>query len=302
MNENLTERERQILDLAARHLTSKQIGPLLGIRPASVDTFMQTIMRKLGVSSRKDAVIAYLAAMRSQAAPGRDDLDFGLSPVAGAEPGRSTDAVTKDGHPKPLPAIEDVSHPEGSGTWAGDIERTRPPNGRLARWSLGSPARRLVAVAIAALVLGLVTCGAVAVGWGLNRAFDRMFSEHAIHPTAGPGHSQSNIMQNLTGARIAKQLFSTEDAIDRTLGETARLIASMCDARLANQLPAIAGQRVIGGAAEALAALERARRSVLDTHEGLADLRDEYGLDVIAAGVLHKPEGLALAPALGAAA
>ena len=40
MIERLTDRERQILDLAAQHLTSKQIGPLLGIGPASVDTFM----------------------------------------------------------------------------------------------------------------------------------------------------------------------------------------------------------------------------------------------------------------------
>lgn len=109
-------------------------------------------------------------------------------------------------------------------------------------------------------------------------------------------------MQNLTGARIATQLFSAEDAIDRTLGETAKLITSMCEARIAHRLPAIAGQRVIGGATEALAALERARRSVLDTHDGLAFLRDEYGFEAIAAGVLHKPEGVAPAGALEAAA
>ncbi|WP_343699593.1 hypothetical protein [Caulobacter sp.] len=109
-------------------------------------------------------------------------------------------------------------------------------------------------------------------------------------------------MQNLTGARVAKQLFSAEDAIDHTLGETAKLITSMCEARIANKLPAIAGQRVIGGATEALAALERARRSVLDTHEGLADLRDEYGFEAIAAGVLHKPEGMTPTGALEAAA
>jgi hypothetical protein len=84
-------------------------------------------------------------------------------------------------------------------------------------------------------------------------------------------------------------LFSTEDAIDRTLGEAAKLITTMCEARLANRLPAIAGQRVIGDATEALAALERARRSVLDTHEGLAALRDEYGFETVGAGALHKP-------------
>lgn len=98
-------------------------------------------------------------------------------------------------------------------------------------------------------------------------------------------------MQNLTGARVAKQLFSAEDALDRTLGETARLITTLCEARIAHRLPAVAGQRVIGGAAQALAALERARRDVLDTHEGLAVLRDEYGFATIDAGGLHKPEG-----------
>jgi len=109
-------------------------------------------------------------------------------------------------------------------------------------------------------------------------------------------------MHDLTGARVATQLFSAEDAIDRTLGETARLIASMCEARLAHRLPAVAGQRAIGGATEALAALERARRGVLVTHEGLADLRDEYGFAATAAGVLHKPEGLRQTGSLDAAA
>lgn len=109
-------------------------------------------------------------------------------------------------------------------------------------------------------------------------------------------------MQNLTGARVAKQLFLAEDAIDRTLGETARLITTMCEARIANRLPAVAGQRVIYGATEALAALERARRNVLETHEGLAFLRDEYGFATVDAGALHKPEVAEPTGALEAAA
>jgi hypothetical protein len=107
--------------------------------------------------------------------------------------------------------------------------------------------------------------------------------------------------QNLTGARVAKQLFTTEDAIDVTLGETAKLITTLCEARIAQRLPAIAGQRVISDAAEALVALERARRSVLETHQGLAHLRDEYGFVVTGAGVLHKP-GAAAAGSLSAVA
>lgn len=109
-------------------------------------------------------------------------------------------------------------------------------------------------------------------------------------------------MQNLTGARLAKQLFSAEDALDRTLSETAKLIASMCDARLSERLPAIAGQRAIARATEALSALERARRSVLETHEDLAALKREYGFELHAAGVLHKPDAPAPTGALDAAA
>ena len=109
-------------------------------------------------------------------------------------------------------------------------------------------------------------------------------------------------MQNLTGARVARQLFSAEDAIDRTLGETAKLITTMCEARIASRLPAAAGQRVIGGAAEALAALARARRHVLDTHEDLARLGDEYGFATVDAGALHKPAPVQPAGALEAAA
>lgn len=60
MIERLTDRERQILDLAAQHLTSKQIGPLLGIGPASVDTFMQTII----ICPRRLSIVAAFAAAR----------------------------------------------------------------------------------------------------------------------------------------------------------------------------------------------------------------------------------------------
>ena len=97
-------------------------------------------------------------------------------------------------------------------------------------------------------------------------------------------------MHNLNGARVAKQLFATEDAIDLTIVETAKLVASMGEARIANRLPAVAGQRAIAAAIEALAALERARHNVLETHEELTSLRDEYGFVVEAAGALHKPE------------
>jgi hypothetical protein len=94
---------------------------------------------------------------------------------------------------------------------------------------------------------------------------------------------------NLTGARVARQLMSAEDALDTTLGETGKLLASMCEARVSQKLPAVAGRKAIAGLADAVSALEAARRGMLDVHEGLAEVRDAYGLEVSAAGVLPKP-------------
>ena len=181
MIKRLTNRERQILELAARHLTSKQIGPRLGIRPASVDTFMQTIIRKLGVASRKEAIIAYLAT-RSVSAEGRDDLDFGSSPMEGsAGPGLVQD-VNNTAGPGGSSSNDTIALlAKGTDQKASEV-RQAETTFRAQRKLLGSPFRRLIAIVIAALVLGGVTLVAVAVGYSLNRAFDRLF----VHSTQSP--------------------------------------------------------------------------------------------------------------------
>jgi hypothetical protein len=94
---------------------------------------------------------------------------------------------------------------------------------------------------------------------------------------------------NLTGARVAKHLMAAENALDVTLGEAGKLLSSMCEARVSQNLPAIAGQKAIAGLAQTVSALEAARRGMLDTHDGLAQIRDDYGLSITAAGVLPKP-------------
>jgi DNA-binding CsgD family transcriptional regulator len=190
MIRRLTERERQILELAARHLTSKQIGPRLGIRPASVDTFMQTIIRKLEVADRKEAAIAYIAA-RDAAGPGRDDLDFGPSSMAHPEPAGPTSEVTGNGHHNSTRATDGTLGGLEPTRLAGHAGTTRAKAARYLSWGLRSPARRLVAIAIAAMILGLVTFGAVAVGYGLNEVFDRMLRDHGNHPTAIQAESKS---------------------------------------------------------------------------------------------------------------
>jgi len=184
MIERLTDRERQILELASQHLTSKQIGPMLGIRPASVDTFMQTIIKKLGVAGRKEAVIAYLAARQAKGQD-RDDLDFGSSPMARRGQSGRTGGVTRDGHQDLTPPFGEPLGSTGPNRSPGLVQAVRLNATHVLTSGVSSPVRRLVAVAIVAMVLGLVTLGAVAVGYGLNQTFDRMLGDHGIQPAAG---------------------------------------------------------------------------------------------------------------------
>lgn len=52
----LTERERDVIELAAEALTARQIASRLGLRERTVTTHLEHIYRKLGVSSRVAAV------------------------------------------------------------------------------------------------------------------------------------------------------------------------------------------------------------------------------------------------------
>ncbi|HEX2764373.1 MAG TPA: helix-turn-helix transcriptional regulator [Allosphingosinicella sp.] len=53
--ERLTEQQRTCLRLVYSHLTSKEISPLLGIEPGSVDQHIKAAMRVLGVGDRRTA-------------------------------------------------------------------------------------------------------------------------------------------------------------------------------------------------------------------------------------------------------
>jgi DNA-binding NarL/FixJ family response regulator len=54
----LTEREREVLTVAAEGLTARQIGDRLGVRERTVTTHLGRIYGKLGVGSRLGAVRA----------------------------------------------------------------------------------------------------------------------------------------------------------------------------------------------------------------------------------------------------
>jgi DNA-binding CsgD family transcriptional regulator len=51
----LTEQQRACLRLVYAHLTSKEIAPLMGIEPGSVDQHIKAAMRTLGVDGRRTA-------------------------------------------------------------------------------------------------------------------------------------------------------------------------------------------------------------------------------------------------------
>jgi len=69
--DRLTEQQRACLRLVYRHMTSKEIAPLLGIEPGSVDQHIKAAMRVLGVGERRTAA-RLLAEYEGAAAPGEE--------------------------------------------------------------------------------------------------------------------------------------------------------------------------------------------------------------------------------------
>ena len=72
--DHLSDRQRACLELAARGLTSAQIGERLGLSPRTIDEHLQMACRTLGVRTRIQAVARCAAAARRNAEP-RSFLD-----------------------------------------------------------------------------------------------------------------------------------------------------------------------------------------------------------------------------------
>ena len=51
----LTDKQRQCLRLVYAHMSSKEIAPLLGVEPGTVDQYIKTAIRILGVGDRRAA-------------------------------------------------------------------------------------------------------------------------------------------------------------------------------------------------------------------------------------------------------
>lgn len=55
--ESLSPRQLEILVYVAKHLSSKEIGEVLGLSPATVDSHIAAALQKLGLTTRRDAAL-----------------------------------------------------------------------------------------------------------------------------------------------------------------------------------------------------------------------------------------------------
>jgi hypothetical protein len=83
---------------------------------------------------------------------------------------------------------------------------------------------------------------------------------------------------------LASRLFATEKAVDEAICKMADLAGYMPIARADANLSAVVGQDAISHAAETLSALVGARGQLVATHNQLAEMRDQIGLQAMAMG------------------
>ncbi len=101
------------------------------------------------------------------------------------------------------------------------------------------------------------------------------------------------------GLQVAEDLYAVEAAIDNALAAAARLTGAMTEARLDTNVSAIVGQDAFDGVAETMTALTMARRNIVNTHHGLATVKDQVGLRMVSLGGVFKPP---MQPPVGLAA
>ena len=86
------------------------------------------------------------------------------------------------------------------------------------------------------------------------------------------------------GRAISKQLLPSEDAIDGSIVQNAKLIISLIEGRKKMGVAAEVGHDAILSAAAGMAALSQARDHTVACHKQLASLRDDLGLSPRATG------------------
>lgn len=83
---------------------------------------------------------------------------------------------------------------------------------------------------------------------------------------------------------VAEDLFATEAAVDEAMMQIAAFTQRLPTASRAAGFAATRGQTVYEALVEAMAAQARVRRSIVDVHEQLADLKQTSALRSVAVG------------------
>ena len=73
---DITERQRQVVELIARGCSNEEVGRRLGISPRTVKAHCDTLRLKLGVPRRRQIPAAF------RALTGEDPLSWELAPAA----------------------------------------------------------------------------------------------------------------------------------------------------------------------------------------------------------------------------
>lgn len=149
----LTEQQRACLRYVYAHLTSKEIAPLMGIEPGSVDQHIKAAMKTLGVGDRRTAarILAEYEA-REDVAPlvyqpfhpssPPDSYNFVPPIVSGWQPGESAGGSMREEQ-----AFFRVATPSGSPTFQLPLGSSKPGD---LNW-----ATRLVWIAVIAIGVAL---------------------------------------------------------------------------------------------------------------------------------------------------
>lgn len=80
------------------------------------------------------------------------------------------------------------------------------------------------------------------------------------------------------GIQIARQLRTTEHAVDAALAEMFRLGARMIEGRKSANLAAAVGQSSLSEIVEGLSALNLARMATIAAHGGLLEVAEDHGV------------------------
>ena len=87
---------------------------------------------------------------------------------------------------------------------------------------------------------------------------------------------------------VAEKLKSLEEALDDALISAAELTAAMPAARRTAKLSPVVGQAAISSSGDVLGAIHQARKSLVEMHQHLADVRNNIGLTPRMTGDLWK--------------